>query len=500
MEVDPVLVPAHSLEAEQVCITAAVLDDQARSDLAEFLKPGDFYSPDYAVVLRTAYELDEAGERVDMVSMMARMRASGRLEQLGGSAGFAQMIHVDEPLRNYLDHGRRVVMLARVRAVAGVCGRIKAESCGDLGDAETWLAEAEARIYEAARLDEYHKTTVEIREVVVEEERTARGARITDQEEEDPRGVLTGLVDVDRRIGKLKYGKKYALGGFPGSGKTSLAEQIGVSVAKTGVGVAFGSMEMDRVELVQRAVSVEAMIDNRRCEDYDFGPDPKRGHKDVWSAVTGAWKTLAKLPIVIDDRPTFTIGSLRAWVRRTAAQLERAGSHLGLLVLDHVQCMTSPTGSMDVAGVTELSRCTTQLAKEFGIVVLELHPFNRATHDQKRPTLRSFKGSSAIEHDAYGVFAIHRDDLQQMDRNVHDGKAELLVLKMRGGGETGKVDLHFTDYCTRFDNLAREDSYYEETPSRNSQPAWAQPTTDDADPFEEMDRNANDMRAGKDQW
>lgn len=449
-------VPAHSLEAEQVCITAAVLDDQARSDLVEFLKPEDCYSPDNAVVLRTAYELDACGERVDMVSMVTRMRATGRLKQIGGPAAFVQMIDVHASVRNYLEHGRRIVTLSRIREVAKVCGRIQAESMGDVGDAEAWLSNAEARVYEAARLDEHHKTTVAIKEVVEAEKRLADEAKTkpaADDADDDSRGVKTGLVDVDRRIGRLKFGKKYALGGFPGAGKTSLAEQIGLNVAESGVGVAFASMEMDRNELVQRAISLTARINNRRCEDYDFGPDEAKGYDDVWPAVAGAWEKIARLPIIIDDRATFTIGSLRAWLRRVSAKFRREGKRLGLLVLDHLQLMTSPTGSMDERGVSELSRATTQIAKEFDIAILELHPFNRAAHDQKKPTMRSFKGSSAIEHDAYGAIAVDREDLQNMDRDSHNGEAELLVLKMRGGGQTGGVRLKFTDYCTRFDNL-----------------------------------------------
>jgi replicative DNA helicase len=495
------LVPAHSLEAEQVVISTCVLNVDALGDVAEILKPEDLYSPENRQILAACYRLLEASEPTDLVSVTAELRRTNRLDSVGGTAGLVQRINATPAMCNYLRHAETIAKLARIRSVGTMCGRIQAESYGDIGDAQQWLSDAESRVYEAARLDEYHRTTVNIQDVVESETKVATIACSSDKESNEDRGVLTGLVDLDRRIGRLKFGKKYALGGFPGAGKTSLAEQVGLNVAKSGWGVAFASLEMDRIELVQRAISIEAMVNNRRCEEYSFGANPgaveSYDREDVWAPVTGAWKALADLPIVIDDRATFSIGSFRSWVRRTKVDLARRGVQLGMVVLDHLHKMQSPTGMMDERGVAELSGATTQIAKELGVVILELHPFNRQTHDQKKPTLRSFKGSSAIEHDAYGLFAIDREDLQNMDRDTHNGKAELLVLKMRGGGQTGSVWLKFTDYCTRFDNLAsHSDGGY--CDFADDKPAWSRPRPGDIDDgFAEFDSGGRDMAAGR---
>lgn len=446
------LVPAHNAEAERSVASAVICyGAEAVGELHGWFDPADCYLREERLVLQSAWKLFAADETIDLVTLAGQLRKDSRLEEIGGSSALAAMPQAVPTLRNYIEHARNVVTLARIRAVAAVCLRIEAESHGDVGTPSEWLSGAETRIYEAARVDDYQRTTVTIGEVVDSEADAANSAaRSPEVDGTDALGVKSGIIDLDRALGCLKFGYKYALGAFPGGGKTGLAIQIACNVASSGHGVAFASQEMGRRELVQRAISIESRIDNRKCERYTFD-----GRE--WDLVAAAWKRLRGLPIRIDDRSQFSVASLRAWLRRTASQLEAAGTPMRLVVVDHLHLLATKSGRKDEQDVAELSNGTREIAKDFGVALLELHPFNRATHDQKRPTLRSFKGSSAVEHDAYGVIALHRDDLQQMDRSQHDGKAELLLLKVRGGGQTGKVDLQFTDWCTRFDAFEPEE-------------------------------------------
>jgi len=461
--------PAHSVEAEQSVVSAALCGgDETMAELVDLMAPEDCYQPAARWALRAAWDLFEAGEPVDLVSVTARLRARKRLDEAGGSQELHRLASagMGPSLRNALDHARRIALLARVRAVAAVCGRIQAEGTTVDQNAAEWLSEAEARVYEAAAIDDHAKSTADIREVVDDEQRAAHEAQQGTADEADL-GVLTGLHDLDRALGCLKFGYKYALGAFPGGGKTALAIQVAASVAEHGHGVAIASQEMDRTELVRRAISQHSRINNRTVERYQFAGDE-------WDKAAAAWKHLRGLPIKIDDRSSFSVASLRAWLRRIALQFAREDRALRFVVVDHMHLMATRSGRREEQDIADLSGGLREIAKDFSVALLELHPFNRATHDQKRPTMRSFKGSSAIEHDCYGVLALHREDLQQMDRDAHDGGAELLLLKVRGGGETGRVNLRFTDYCTRFDSVAGEPDY-DETP------AYARPSDDWAD-------------------
>lgn len=440
--------PAHSLEAERSVVSAVICyGAEAVGELCGWFAPEDCYSPDYALVLKTAWELFHADTPIDLVTLAGQMRKTGRLEQVS-TADLARMPDAASTLRHYIDHAKAVVTLARIRAVATVCRRIEAESHGDVGDPGRWLSDAESRVYEAARVDDYQRTTAGMREVVdAEQERAVAAAKGVDQSAD--LGLRTGITDLDRAIGCLKFGYKYAIGAFPGGGKTAFGIQLACTVALAGHGVAIASQEMGRRELIQRAISIESRIDNRKIERYAF-------ENREWETVAAAWAKLRELPIKVDDRSQFSVASLRAWLRRVASQFEASGTPLRLVVLDHLHLLATASGRRDEQDIAALSNGTREIAKDFNVVLLELHPFNRATHDQKHPTLRSFKGSSAVEHDSYGVIALHRDDLHQMDRSRHDGSADLLLLKVRGGGHTGRVRLHFTDYCTRFDNLERD--------------------------------------------
>ena len=65
--------------------------------------------------------------------------------------------------------------------------------------------------------------------------------------------------------------------------------------------------------------------------------------------------------------------------------------------------------------------------------------------------MSDLRDSGAIEQDADVVILLYREDIAK-DKEVRDGKAELIIAKNRHG-ETGKVDLTFNGPITRFDSV-----------------------------------------------
>ena len=81
----------------------------------------------------------------------------------------------------------------------------------------------------------------------------------------DIAGLSTGLHDLDRKINGLNKSDLLLIAARPGMGKTSLALNVALNVAKsTDKTVAFFSLEMSREQLATRLLSNESFVDNQK--------------------------------------------------------------------------------------------------------------------------------------------------------------------------------------------------------------------------------------------
>ena len=69
-------------------------------------------------------------------------------------------------------------------------------------------------------------------------------------------GLLTGFVDIDRRLQGLRGGDLFVLAGRPSMGKSALATQIQLNVSNAGMTTAMFNLEMSAVSLIDRIVSL----------------------------------------------------------------------------------------------------------------------------------------------------------------------------------------------------------------------------------------------------
>jgi replicative DNA helicase len=76
--------PPHSLEAEQSVLGAILIDRETIIEIAEFLRPEDFYRQAHGSIYGAMLELFERREPVDLVTVAESLERSEDLEQVGG--------------------------------------------------------------------------------------------------------------------------------------------------------------------------------------------------------------------------------------------------------------------------------------------------------------------------------------------------------------------------------------------------------------------------------
>src|SRR5581483_7325622 len=103
------------------------------------------------------------------------------------------------------------------------------------------------------------------------------------------------------------------------------------------------------------------------------------------------------------------------------------------------------------------------LARELKVPVVCLAQLNRQAEVSRdnRPRLSHLRESGAIEQDADVVMFVHRDEYYQTneeDKARVAGQADIILAKQRNG-PVGEVKLSWLQDYTRFENLARVDSF-----------------------------------------
>jgi replicative DNA helicase len=257
------------------------------------------------------------------------------------------------------------------------------------------------------------------------------------------RGLSTGFVDIDAKLGGLQRSDLIILAARPSMGKTSLAldimRHVGVNLKKP---VGIFSLEMSKDQLVDRLLSSQSEVDSWKI---------RTGHlnDDDFEKLGEAMGILSEAPIYIDDAAGSNIMEVRTKARRLQSE-----HGVELIVIDYLQLMSGHSTDNRVQEVSEISRSLKILARELNVPVLALSQLSRGVENRpdKVPQLSDLRESGSIEQDADVVMFIYREDMYKGAESKRPHIAEIHIKKHRNGA-TGEVDLYFDGEKTSFRNL-----------------------------------------------
>jgi replicative DNA helicase len=433
-------VPPHSLEAEVSVLGAAMLSRSAASEVTELLIPDDFYRSAHATVFAAIQDLVARGDAVDTVTVLDWVMARGRLDEIGGPAAVSELTAAVPTAANAAHYARIVHDKALLRRLIEAGTSVTRMGFEATEDARAAVDRAEAEIFKVA--EHGTKTDYSVLKDLLNEsfERIEKLA----SDNSEVTGLATGFNDLDRLTAGLQPENLIILAARPAMGKSSLALNLAqyVTVSLKRPAILF-SLEMSKIEIVNRMLSAEAGIDSNkiktgRLEDSD------------WRRLGDALGRLADAPFYIDDTASVSMLEISAKCRRLK---QREG--LDLVIVDYLQLMQSHRQiDSRQQEVSEISRGLKMLAKDLKVPVIALSQLSRQPESRvdKRPQLSDLRESGSIEQDADIVGFIYRDEVYD-DDTPDKGIAELIVAKHRNGA-TRTVRLAFLNHLTKFANLA----------------------------------------------
>ncbi len=116
--------PPQSIEAEQSVIGALLIDRDAVIEVADFLRPQDFYRQAHGSIYEAILELYERREPVDIVTVSETLERNEALEQVGGSSYLTGLINQTPTAVNAVHYGHIVERKAVLRNLIGAAGKI----------------------------------------------------------------------------------------------------------------------------------------------------------------------------------------------------------------------------------------------------------------------------------------------------------------------------------------------------------------------------------------
>jgi replicative DNA helicase len=423
-----------SADAEAALLGALLADpDQIDQLVSDGLKVTDFSVQLHRQSWRSMVTLRAEETPIDEVTLWQHLQASGatRPEWLRELASWSSLASA---LPTHAAHHAGVIKTkARLRDLH-LAALSLAEGCAQPGaDPATLTSRLEEVLDNATPPRKSERVIKDVLGDVV----TQLEARSSS---ETPEGLTSGLEELDAMITALSPARLYILAARPGMGKTALMLQLCLHAALRGP-VYIASLEMSADDLAERALALTARLDAGLLREAWR----LQGHH--WDRLAHACKSLASLPLHIDDAADVTPAELKARVRAFANKHGQPS----LVAVDYLQRLSSPdTGTANRAErVGQGSWACKSIAKQHKCPVVLLSQLNRSceARTDKRPMMSDLKESGDIEQDADVVLGLYRE--AYYDAEAAEDAAEVLVLKNRHG-RCGRARATWVGSQTRF--------------------------------------------------
>lgn len=399
------------ISAESAIIGALLSDESLVRDMLLVVREKDFGSEMNGKIFRAAKDLYFRGKPVTPITLRDRVGKEAE-------SYMVQLLEITVTTANWREHARIMhedAVLRRSKEIAlEIIDSQSAENCRALSAKlqQEQAGDVPTEVYEMAEL---------LAEFSMRQ--TAK---------EPARYIETGNVWVDGGT-FIQPGDVMVIGGRPSDGKTLLALQFGLYMAREWK-VGFFSLETNRQKLTDRIAAAMAEI--------DFGAIKRRElSENEWERFATETANAEKLKFSVVEASGFGLDEIVRW----AEALE-----LDVLIIDYIQLIrpTNPR-AMRSEQIAEISRALHTFAQRTKTLVIELAQLSRperskGSKNANEPyygevSMFDLKESGQIEQDADLVLLLSRPN----EKEGYDPKKQRkLCVEKNKEGRTGEAFLY----------------------------------------------------------
>lgn len=415
-------------DAERSVLGGMMLRPATVWDVAEQVRPEDFYEPKHEAIARVIFDLATTQRPVDPIAV------GDELERRGALVGEFERPYVHEiysgtPAAISAGYWAGIIAeKATLRRLSLAATAIAQLAGGTEGDAPELVERARAEIDAVATGS---KST--LRKIG---DHFADYVSVLDDK---PRYIPSPWWDINNLIGGFRAGGLYVVGARPGQGKSIIGLNAAMRLSQDGP-VGFCSLEMDRGDIMSRLIAQLGQVSLSQLTTHNLSATAKQ--------------QIAVVQPIVQARPLFvstsdevsTLAQVQAFARSVSRKASKEQPMAGLVV-DYLQLMS--TGKREESRqqeVANISRSLKLLAQNLGIPIIALSQLNRQGKQRSPkaagPTLEDLRESGAIEQDADVVMLLNHDEKHKPN------DLEVIVAKNRHG-RTGEVTLAWEGQFSR---------------------------------------------------
>jgi len=258
---------------------------------------------------------------------------------------------------------------------------------------------------------------------------------VNNTEERNREGLFcTGIRPIDEVIEGFRRKQYFVIAGRPSQGKTSLAFNLSLHLARHGVANGIISLETDTLSVQTYLLSIFSGIPFNCIKRMDLDCTQE-------AKLDAAITKMKDFRISICDKFGMTVQGIRNEIRRMKVE----HPDTAVVMIDYLQLILGAKGQSRNNELGEISRAIKQIGKEFDVAMVILSQLNRNIEYEGRtiPQMSDMRESGDIEQDADIMLAFHFKDISQNTRRLR-------VLKQKEGPSGVDFDLSFRQSCLRF--------------------------------------------------
>jgi replicative DNA helicase len=442
--------PPQATELEEAVLGALLLEKNALTAVIDIIKPEAFYIDAHQRIFNAIFTLFNNNKPIDILTVTQQLKQTGELELVGGAYYISKLSNRVASSANVEYHARLISQKFIQRELIRVSTETIRDAYEESTDVLDLLDKAESNLFAIAE-NNIRRSYNSMGSLMKEAISLIEKAR---EQKDGISGVPSGFANLDRVTAGWQKTDLIIVAARPGMGKTAFVLSLARNAAVDfNIPVAFFSLEMSSVQLVNRLISAEAGLGAEKLkkgtlEDYE------------WQQLLTKTSRLKEAKIFIDDTAAINIFELRAKVRRLKAE-----HNIGMIIIDYLQLMTAGgegKGNREQE-ISTISRSLKGIAKELDVPIIVLSQLNRMVESRttsKRPQLSDLRESGAIEQDADMVIFLYRPEYYKIfvddNNNSTEGLAQVIIAKHRNGA-LEDVNLRFIGPLAKFTNYDQED-------------------------------------------
>jgi len=437
-------VPPYNEEAEMATLGALLLNFSVDSleEVQRFVRAEDFFKGAHRLIFKAITTLKDRGEGVDLLTLVAELRASGNVEKIGGLGYVASLTERVPSTANVTYYARLVQDASVRRSLLNIAHQLISDVHNESLETRLIIEEVEKSIFD---LND-NQSSGELKSAQEVVGKTVSSIENRYQNKGSYTGIPSGFDALDRLTCGFQKSEMIIIGSRPSIGKTAFALSVATNIAirnKTPCG--FFTLEMSAISLMLRIVSAESRINSNSLRTGLLKP------ADFDRIVTDTAGRIYDAPLIFQDTPNIPLLDLRSLARRMVSK-----HGVKIVFIDYIG-LVSPENTKQERHeqISQISRSLKALARELDVPIVVLSQVGRQS-EGKTPSLADLRESGALEQDADVVLFLHRERTTGENEEDHESgsinKTDLIVAKQRNG-PTDTVRLAFVPHYVRFENL-----------------------------------------------